>query len=92
MESETGNYLMTAKTQFGLEDLLIDELQRLGASQIERHNRAVSFYGDKGFMYKANLSLRTALRFSNRSKHSISSTKKDCTGKSGKSTGKITWV
>ena len=28
-------------------------------------NRAVSFKGDKGFMYKANLNLRTALRILN---------------------------
>ena len=62
MESGTQNYPMTAKTQFGLEDLLVDELKRLGASNIEKHNRAVSFEGDKGFMYKANLCLRTALR------------------------------
>ncbi|HEV7230943.1 MAG TPA: THUMP domain-containing protein [Bacteroidia bacterium] len=62
MESGNENYLMTAKTQFGLEDLLVDELKRLGAGGIEKHNRAVSFTGDKGFMYKANLCLRTALR------------------------------
>jgi putative N6-adenine-specific DNA methylase len=62
MESGTENYPMTAKTQYGLEDLLVDELKRLGASNIEKHNRAVSFEGDKGFMYKANLCLRTALR------------------------------
>ncbi len=62
MESATENYPMTAKTQFGLEELLVDELKKLGASNIEKHNRAVSFEGDKGFMYKANLCLRTALR------------------------------
>lgn len=38
------------------------ELLRLGAKNVEQHNRAVSFEGDKGFMYKANLCLRTALR------------------------------
>ncbi len=62
METGTANYPMTAKTQYGLEDLLADELKRLGASAIVKHNRAVSFEGDKGFMYKANLCLRTALR------------------------------
>lgn len=55
-------FTMIAKTTFGLEDILYEELQRLGAKDIEKHNRAVSFTGDKGFMYKANLCLRTALR------------------------------
>src|ERR1019366_7467736 len=53
---------MIAKTIFGLEDVLSTELQRLGARDVETHNRAVSFTGDKGFMYKANICLRTALR------------------------------
>jgi len=34
----------------------------LGAQKIQIGRRNVSFYGDKGFMYKANLSLRTALK------------------------------
>ncbi|MCX6296993.1 MAG: class I SAM-dependent RNA methyltransferase, partial [Bacteroidetes bacterium] len=53
---------MIAKTVFGLEEILSQELQRLGAKDVEIHNRAVSFSGDMGFMYKANLCLRTALR------------------------------
>lgn len=53
---------MIAKTIFGLEETLAQELQRLGAKEVEIINRAVSFTGDKGFMYKANLCLRTALR------------------------------
>ncbi|HSH68262.1 MAG TPA: THUMP domain-containing protein, partial [Bacteroidia bacterium] len=53
---------MIAKTIFGLEETLSNELQRLGARSIEIHNRAVSFTGDLGFLYKANLCLRTALR------------------------------
>ncbi|HYG39524.1 MAG TPA: THUMP domain-containing protein [Cytophagales bacterium] len=56
------DFKMVAKTIFGLEDLLVDELEKLGAKDIEKHNRAVSFTGDLGFMYKANLCLRTALR------------------------------
>ncbi len=55
------NYLMTAKTFYGLEDVLCEELRALGAARVEKSRRAVSFYGDKGFMYKANLCLRTAL-------------------------------
>lgn len=53
---------MIAKTIFGLEETLAAELLRLGGKNIEIHNRAVSFEGDEGFMYKANLCLRTALR------------------------------
>ncbi|MBA2583401.1 MAG: class I SAM-dependent RNA methyltransferase [Bacteroidetes bacterium] len=53
---------MIAKTIYGLEDILASELLKLGAKGIETHNRAVLFTGDMGFMYKANLSLRTALR------------------------------
>ncbi len=56
------DFQMTAQTMFGLEQVLADELLRLGARNIEKHNRAVSFTGDLGFMYKANFCLRTALR------------------------------
>ena len=56
------NFYMTAKTMFGLENVLANELKSLGAMNIKIMNRAVSFKGDKGFMYKANLNLRTALR------------------------------
>jgi putative N6-adenine-specific DNA methylase len=37
-------------------------LRQLGAQKVEKGNRMVTFIGDKGFMYKANLSLRTALK------------------------------
>jgi putative N6-adenine-specific DNA methylase len=56
------NFKMVAKTFFGFEEILVKELQQLGAQEIEIGTRAVSFKGDKGFMYKANLSLRTALK------------------------------
>ena len=56
------NFYMLAKTMFGLEEVLAKELKELGAQNIKKINRAVSFKGDKGFMYKANLNLRTALR------------------------------
>lgn len=51
-----------AKTLFGLEPLLAEELRLLGAKDIEVLRRAVSFKGDKQLMYKANLWLRTALK------------------------------
>ena len=56
------NFKMTAKTFFGFEEILAKELQILGAQQVEIGTRVVSFKGDKGFMYKANLALRTALK------------------------------
>lgn len=57
-----GDFRMVAKTMQGLEPVLYKELLRIGARDIEEHNRAVSFVGDKGTMYKANFLLRTALR------------------------------
>ena len=53
---------MVAKTLFGFEDLLENELKRLGAQHIKKGVRNVAFEGDKGFMYKANLGLRTAIK------------------------------
>jgi putative N6-adenine-specific DNA methylase len=56
------NFKMIAKTFFGFEEILAKELQLLGAQDVEMGTRMVSFAGDKGFMYKANLALRTALK------------------------------
>lgn len=56
------NFKMVAKTFFGFEEVLARELQLLGALNVQQGTRMVSFKGDKGFMYKANLSLRTALK------------------------------
>nr|WP_081621302.1 THUMP domain-containing protein [Flavobacterium rivuli] len=53
---------MIAKTFFGFEEILAKELQQLGAQEVQQGVRMVSFVGDKGFMYKANLGLRTALK------------------------------
>ncbi|MDN3594618.1 THUMP domain-containing class I SAM-dependent RNA methyltransferase [Zunongwangia endophytica] len=57
-----GNFKMIAKTFFGFEPLLAKELLDLGAMEVKEGNRIVSFVGDKGFMYKANLCLRTAIK------------------------------
>ena len=59
---DANDFKMIATTTLGLEEVLAAELLKLGAKNIEQHNRAVSFYGDEGFMYKANLCLRTAIR------------------------------
>ena len=51
-----------AKTLYGLEDVLADELEALGASDIEIGRRMVRFRGDKRMLYLTNYRLRTALR------------------------------
>ncbi len=56
------NFKMLAKTMYGFEEILATELRNLGAINVETGVRSVSFEGDKGFMYKANLSLRTAIK------------------------------
>ena len=56
------SFEMIAKTLYGFEDLLAEELRNLGGEKVKVGNRSVSFYGDTGFMYKANLCARTALR------------------------------
>ncbi len=56
------NFKMVAKTLFGFEELLAKELRNLGAGNVEEGVRSVSFEGDTGFMYKANLCLRTAIK------------------------------
>lgn len=56
------DFEMKATTFHGLEDVLANELLKLGAKEIVPFKRGVSFTGDKGFMYKANLCLRTALK------------------------------
>ncbi|MDR1402745.1 MAG: THUMP domain-containing protein [Tannerellaceae bacterium] len=53
---------MIAKTLYGLEELLADELLALGAGQVQTGRRMVSFTGDKELLYKANFHCRTALR------------------------------
>jgi putative N6-adenine-specific DNA methylase len=57
-----GNFKMMAKTLYGFEPILAKELRNLGAGNVEEGVRNVSFEGDTGFMYKANLCLRTALK------------------------------
>jgi len=53
---------LIAKSLHGLENILAEELTKLGAEGIEKKTRAVKFIADKKMMYQANLKLRTALR------------------------------
>lgn len=56
------NFKMIAKTLFGFEEILAKELRNLGAGNVQEGVRNVAFDGDTGFMYKANLCLRTAIK------------------------------
>jgi putative N6-adenine-specific DNA methylase len=60
-----------AKTFQGLEQVLAEELSELGAENIQKGLRMVSFDGDKEMLYKANFCLRTALRILKPIKHFI---------------------
>lgn len=53
---------MAAKTLYGLEEILAEELIALGADGIQISRRVVIFEGDKELMYKANFCCRTALK------------------------------
>lgn len=53
---------MVAKTLYGLEEILAEELLALGANDLQIGRRMVSFTGDKELLYKANFHCRTALR------------------------------
>jgi putative N6-adenine-specific DNA methylase len=53
---------MVAKTLYGLEEILAEELIGLGANEVQIGRRIVSFEGDKELMYKANFCCRTALK------------------------------
>jgi putative N6-adenine-specific DNA methylase len=52
---------LIAKTIYGLEKVLFDELISLGAEKVKSVNRAVVFEGDQYLLYKANYCLRTAM-------------------------------
>ena len=54
-------FKMIAKTMFGLEEILADELRECGAKDIEPLTRAVAFTGDMRVLYRANYTCRTAL-------------------------------
>ncbi len=55
-------YEFIAKTLYGLEDVLMNELEQLSVKNIKKLKRAVKFHGDTRSLYQANLNLRTALR------------------------------
>jgi 23S rRNA (guanine2445-N2)-methyltransferase len=52
---------LVAKTFYGLENVLAQELKDLGAKSVVPGNRVVEYVGDKELMYLSNLWLRTAI-------------------------------
>ncbi|WP_080778556.1 THUMP domain-containing class I SAM-dependent RNA methyltransferase [Chryseobacterium phocaeense] len=58
----TENLKIQIKTFFGLEQILAEEIKKLGGKNVEIKNRAVNCEGDLGFLYKINYSARTALK------------------------------
>ena len=53
---------LVATTYAGLEDVLAEELISLGADDVQPARRSVYFSGDDEMIYRANYSLRTALK------------------------------
>lgn len=59
---QTDDLKIQIKTFFGLENILFEEIKKLGGRNVEMKNRAVNCEGDLGFLYKINYSARTALK------------------------------
>jgi len=53
---------ITIKTLFGFEDILAEEVKALEGEKIEKITRGVKCEGNPAFLYRANLSLRTAMK------------------------------
>ncbi len=62
MEKKDVKFKMVVKTFRGLEDVLYNELENLGATDLVKGNRMVEFTGNQAMLYKANFNLRTALK------------------------------
>lgn len=62
MDDKAKKISMVAKTFWGLEDILAEELKAMGARILKVQKRTVIFEGDKELMYRANLCCRVALR------------------------------
>ncbi len=50
-----------AKTFYGFEDILAEEIKQLGGTEIEIGNRAIRYEGSLRLLYESNLCLRTAI-------------------------------
>ncbi len=59
---ENDRFEILVKTLFGLEDVLLEEIRKLGGQDIKRENRAVRFRGKIEDIYRVNYHARTALK------------------------------
>lgn len=59
---DSENLQIQIKTFFGLEEILAEEVKKLGGRNVEIKNRAVNCIGDLGFLYKVNYSARMAVK------------------------------
>ena len=62
LNSMNQEFELIAKTFMVLEPVLAKELTLLGANNVQIGRRMVSFTGDKEMMYRANISLHTAIK------------------------------
>lgn len=62
MNVKEEKFELIAKTFYGFEPLLADEIKSLGGTDIESGRRMVKFTGDQSILYKSNIYLRTSLR------------------------------
>ena len=60
--TETKDFKIVVKTFGGLEDILAEELRKIGAKEVTPLKRAVECKGDNKILYLANLKCRTALK------------------------------
>ncbi|MBK9286047.1 MAG: class I SAM-dependent RNA methyltransferase [Sphingobacteriaceae bacterium] len=60
--TKTGDFEIKVTTFFGLEEILADELRKLGGKEVEIFKRGASVVGDLGFLYKLNLNLHSGLK------------------------------
>ena len=52
---------IVAKTFFGFEDILAQEIKELGGKNVKPGNRVVTYEGSRELLYRSNLWLRTAV-------------------------------
>ncbi len=62
MNKENGNFEMLAKTMFGFESILAEEVKELGGTEIRSGNRAVRFQGNLEVLYRMNYYSRLSLK------------------------------
>ena len=62
MNEENKNFGMLAKTMYGFESILAEEVKELGAKEVSTENRAVRFRGSLEVLYRVNYYSRLSLK------------------------------